>query len=135
MVEGPPPDAPVTAGGEGLSTSRASAARSVAGERCEVVGVGEEPFGRVLAQPVPGSARSEEVVLVHDDRRPTGVLDRRCAPSGEGRLAGPVDPVDGDEGGAPERDDVAGEEHANIGNEKRGGSAGLGRVPEPRWIP
>ena len=102
MVEGPPPDITVTAGGEGVE--------HVSGERGEVVGVGEEPFGRVLAQPVPGSARSEEVVLVHDDRRPTGVLDRRCEPSGEGRLAGPVHAVDGDEGGAPERDDVAGEE-------------------------
>lgn len=64
-------------------------------------------FSRVRAVAIPGP--SEKVILVHDDCRSSGPLDRVGKPARERRLAGTVNAVDGDHGGVSEPNHVAGE--------------------------
>ena len=68
VIEHPTPDSTISA--------RTERVQYVLDESSQVVGVAEESLRRLPAEAVPGLPRSQEVVLVHDDCRSSGAIDR-----------------------------------------------------------
>ena len=100
VVEHPTPDPAITTRTEGF--------QHVTEEGAQVVGVAKVPLRRVPPQPVPDLPWRQEVILVHDDRRPAGPLDRGREPPRERRLPRTINAVDRDRRGTAKRHDVSG---------------------------
>lgn len=93
-VENPAPDSTVSAGSERIQYLR--------DESWQVVSVSEESLRRASAETVPGLPGGQEVVLVDDDCRSAGAVDRSRKVAREGRLARPVNTIYGDHCGVTE---------------------------------
>ena len=101
VIERPTPDSTISA-----MTGRV---QYVPDESSQVVGVAEESLRRLPAEAVPGVPRSQEVVLVHDDRRSSGAFDRARKLARKGRLPRTINAVDCDHCRTSERNYVSGE--------------------------
>ena len=101
VVEDRPPDSSISSWSERI--------QYVLGQCDEVVGIEEEAIRRVSAVAMADLPRSQEVVLVHDDRGSSGALDRACKVAREGGLSRSVHTVHRDHDGTSERDNGLGE--------------------------
>ncbi len=101
VVEDPPSDSSIA--------TRAERIQNVPDQCDEVVGVAKKALRRVAAQAVADLSRRQEVVLVHDEHRASGVPDRGRKTSREGRLARSVHAVDRDNCGTSECSHIPGE--------------------------
>jgi hypothetical protein len=124
VVEHPTPNSTISARTEGV--------QHVPDESSQVVGVAEESLRRLPAEAVPGLPRSQEVVLVHDDCRSSGAVDRACKSARKGRLARTINAVDCDHCWTSERNYVSNElrtSAVSLTSPRHGRMSGMMRRP------
>ena len=78
-------------------------------ESRRVVGIADKSFRRFPAETVPGLSRRQELVLVHDECRSSGGLDRARELACERGLTRPINPVDRNDSGTSKRNNVSGQ--------------------------